>query len=196
MQPMAYALTYHSVYDLNGKKVYECKDASVDYYSNDIVIIKDNKGYYFSFTKGGRSKYYSFLKKLPMAKIYFVASTPIMGEEAEILNNKGQVVIPWKNNYGWDFIYTPDNKIIVYDAKEDIPYLIDEDGKKTKITLERFEKEQELHEKRKEAFRKYYFPFEENGLWGVKNYLGKLILKPTFKKPIIIKYNYIFEIDY
>ena len=196
MQHNAYAWAYHSVYNLQGKKVYERNDVSIDYYSENLLILKDNKGYYFCFTNGSRSKYYSFLKKLPMSKIYFIASTPEMGEKAQILNNKGQVVIHYKNNYGWDYIYTPDDKIIVYDEKENVPYLIDESGKKLRISQQCFEKEQALNEKRKDAFRKNYFVFEENGLWGIKDYSGKLILKPTFKKPIKVDYNYVFEIDY
>ncbi len=211
LQAQAFAWTYHSIYDLQGNKVYENKDASVDYYNKECIVLKDSKGYYFSFPNGKRSKYYSVLKKLPMSEIYFIAQTPEMKGKADVLNNQGKLVIPYKNYYYWDYIYTNDNKLIVYDEKENKPYIIDKNGTKTAISENRFQQEHELQEKRKEAFsvehkvcKKYnntfrgrkYFTYEENGLWGVRDYSDKLILKPVFKNMIKIVDDYIYEIEF
>ena len=88
MQHNAYAWAYHSVYNLQGKKVYERNDVSIDYYSENLLILKDNKGYYFCFTNGSRSKYYSFLKKLPNGKIKEEHALQSNTCEKGILNGK------------------------------------------------------------------------------------------------------------
>jgi len=210
MQVQANAWTCHSVYDLQGKKVLDIKDASIEYYSKECIVLKDTKGYYFTFPNGRRSKYYVLLKKLMMNDIYFAAQLDDKGEKAEILNNVGKVVIKNLNDYYWDLIYVPDNKIIAYNKKESIPYLIDEIGNKKQISEEKWQKEYKINEQRKEEFnvepklpKKYnntlkfrnYFAYQENGLWGVRDYSDKLILKPTFSKLIKIVDSYIYEID-
>lgn len=210
MQVQANAWTYHSVYDLQGKKVYEVQNASVEYYSGECVIIKDDKGYYFTFPNGKRSKYYVKLNKLIMSDNYFIAQLDDKGKKCEILNNSGKVVIKNLSDYLWALIYTQDNNIIAYNEKESIPYLIDVNGNKKQINEEQWQKEYELCEQRKDQFnlkpklpKKYdnalkfknYFVYQENGLWGVRDYSDKLILKPTFKNMIKIVDNYIYELD-
>lgn len=205
------AYTYHAVYDLNGKKVYETKNASIDYYSDDYMILKDDNGYFLKFSNGKKGNYYKLLKKLPMTNKYLLAQSSFMGENFDLINTNGKIVIPYKNNYLWDYIFTPDDKIIVYDEKEKTPYLIDINGKKIKITEAQFEKEFNLNEQRKEQFSvepvmpkeykyvlryKNYFAYQENGLLGVRDYSNNLILKPTFKKIIKIIDNYIYEVDF
>ena len=212
---------YHQAYNLNGEKVFEYSEGNIIYYSPEATIIKDKQGYFLRLKNGKRSKHYNFLAKTPYGPYFIVGNDLYDNINPNILDSKGKIIITSDNNYNWDFIYLDNGDIIVYDEKDKNSYKIDKTGKKTKITEEEFDKYYEYSEKRKADFKNYsvtrnelcgielagqviipdkyediktsskYFTFKHNSLWGVSDYSGNIILKPTFKNKIKVIGDYI-----
>lgn len=212
----------HQVYNLNGEKVFEYTKGSITYYSPETQVIKDKQGYFLLFKNGKKSKHYELIAKQPLSR-YFIAGDGV--NKPDLWHSNGKIIIPSDNNYNWEYIYIENEDIVVYDEKNKISYKIEKTGKRTSITETEFEKYYKYSENRKDDFKNYsvscdelcgvelnkqviiphkyediktsseYFTFKHNSLWGVSDYSGNIILKPTFKNKIKVIDGYILMIE-
>ncbi len=165
---------YKSVYTLSGVNLLNIEDSSIEYYDNDFVVIKDEKGYYLADNLGQRrSKHYTYIQSNPYNKNYMLLSD-LKYKTMGVMNKKGKVIIPVKNNYNWYFAFSNDDKIFVKNEKKNKYYIIEETGKKTltdEQTYENAVKKQENDKDKpenKKHFYSKYFTEKDNGyLYGI-----------------------------
>ncbi len=189
-----YAELFHSyvAYSLNGKKLLEIPNASIEYYSKDFVIIKDEKGYYLADNKGKKlTNYYLSIFIEPIFKKLILFIETNEDETAGVMNKTGKVLIKPVNNkdhkQDYEYLYSTKNGGFVagpyddynirrnYDDYEDEEeasiFFIDANGVKTPIDNNATSAYFEQYEKAKNKY-PLYMPFwqEDKDTNGSKIY--------------------------
>ena len=189
-----YAELFHSyvAYSLNGKKLLEIPNASIEYYSKDFVIIKDEKGYYLADNKGKKlTNYYLSIFIEPIFKKLILFIETNEDETAGVMNKTGKVLIEPVNNkdhkQDYEYLYSTKNGGFLagpsddynirrnYDDYEDEEeasiFFIDANGVKTPIDNNATSAYFEQYEKAKNKY-PLYMPFwqEDKDTNGSKIY--------------------------
>ena len=173
----------YSIYDLNGKKLLELPDSSIEFFSENMIIAKNINGYFFVDKKGKQlsKDYYDYLSPVfpwgLFATNTYGRSDDLLypSFEGKIFNGRGEEVIP-KISFSTEqaFFQKFDKKLFSFEQdgiiwyEEDGIYLIKPDGKKNKISKDEAEELEQLTDKTLEKMYKYFSCMCEDGTWRIE----------------------------
>lgn len=146
-----YAITFpqYAVYSLDGKKLLDIPNSSIEYYNGDFAIIHDENGYYLSDSKGKKlSKYYYSMMIEPYFNKVILFYENDENEYAGVINSYGKILISPSiaGNNKPIYAYPTENggitSVFVNNADFSTKtfFFIDNKGQKTQIDEEAFYK--------------------------------------------------------
>lgn len=192
---------YQFAYNFQGEKVYTApENSSLISYSDNIIIAKNSKGYYFPEYK---LKYYPRLQRTILSEKFVFAldnESVTKANKIAVVNYKGNIVIPFNNGqyHPLCYVFTDDGNVLVVNEDKKICYSFDFNGKKKVISQDKFAEEYTKQEERKEALLadvEKYKVCEKNGFSGICDKDNNIIVEPRFTGSIRISGNGYFLAD-
>ena len=170
----------YAVYSMQGRKILDIKDASIEYYGGNFAVVRDADGCYLRGSHGEKlSKHYKALAIEP----YFEKTLLFWetGDEFKegVMNFKGKILAePKKGPSRLVYAFPADDGgILAVSAPDKTFYLIDKKGNKKKISDEEYSSYSNEYENKMKEHKSYFAAdaFSKNAdneeitVWGINS---------------------------